>query len=388
MASSQSDSRKKAKTGRESDVSSKTRKSSAYDPEFEQHLIDHGIYPEGYGGVRNLQEPHNCEEINARLTLPRASLSPSRFTREAFLDFKEKNQEALTEATVMSTVFPIIAGSANIPHSENLRFGNLKDLTDGSITKAQPDFYDGARPEDLNRQIRKELGPYIVPSTNTAAPCLPNFFTEGKGPNGNTAVCKNQALYDGALGARGIHELRSYVDPETAYDNNAYTITSTYHGGSGDLTIYTTHPTLSNDTQNPIEYRMTQLRGWKMTDIPETFRKGASALRNARDWAKERREELTAAANGKVADVEHSDLVSSTPSFVSLSSDEPVHLESETSADELALDTDTFARSTHRMPVGALTNPSPKISSNRRSKKKPVRVDRGSGTGYGGLQKT
>jgi len=369
MASSQSGSRKKAKTGGDSDISSKTRKSSAYDPEFEQHLIDHGVYPEGYGGVRNLQEPHNWEEINARLALPRASLSPSRFNREAFLDFKEKNQEALTEATVMSKVFPIIAGTADIPSQENLLFGNLKHLTDGSITKAKPDCYDGSRPADLNKQIREELGPYIVPSTNTAAPCLPNFFTEGKGPNGNTAVCKRQALYDGALGARGIHELRLYVDPETAYDNNAYTITSTYHGGSGDLTIYSTHPTPSNDPQNPTEYRMTQLNGWKMTGNPEAFRQGASALKNARDWAKEKREELMIAANGKVPDAEYSDLVSSTQSLVSLSSNEATHTESETSADELALDVGTFTSSSHRTPVRAQTSLPPKVSSNQQSKK-------------------
>ena len=369
MSSSQSGSRKRAKTGRESDISSKTKKSSAYDPAFEQHLIDHGVYPEGYGGVRNVQEPYNWEEINARLALPRASLSPSRFTRDAFLDFKAKNQESLTENTIMSKAFPIIAGTADIPSQENLLFGNLKHLTDGSITKAKPDFYDGSRPADLNKQIREELGPYIVPSTNSAAPCLANFFTEGKGPNGNTAVCKRQALYDGALGARGIHELRSYVDPETAYDNNAYTITSTYHGGSGDLTIYSTHPAPSNNPQNPIEYRMTQLRGWKMTDIPETFRQGASALRNARDWAKEKREELMIAANGKVPDAEQSDLVSSTQSFVSLSSNEATHPESETSTDELALDVGTFTSSSHRTPVKAQTNLPPKVSPNRQSMK-------------------
>ena len=190
------------------------------------HLIDHGVYPEGHGGVRNLQESHNWEEINARLALPRASLSPSRFTREAFLDFKAKNEEALTEATVMSKAFPINAGTSDIPSQENLLFGNLKHLTDDSIAKPKPDCYDGSRPTDLNKQIREELGPYIVPSMNTAAPCLPNFFTEGKGPNGNTAVCKRQALDDGALGARGIHELRLYVNLETAYDNNAYSLSS------------------------------------------------------------------------------------------------------------------------------------------------------------------
>ncbi len=313
------------------------------------------------------------------MALPRASLSPSRFTREAFLDFRAKNQEALTENTIMSQAFPIIAGTADIPSQENLLFGNLKHLTDGSITKAKPDCYDGSHPADLNKQIREELGPYIVPSTNTAAPCLPNFFTEGKGPNGNTAVCKRQALYDGALGARGIHELRSYVDPGTAYDNNAYTITSTYHGGSGTLTMYTTHPAPSKDPKTSAEYRMTQLNSFAVTGNPDYFRQGASALRNARDWAKEKREELMIAANGKVPDAEHSDLVSSTQSFVSLSSNEATHPESETSTDELALDVGTFTSSSHRTPVRAQTNLPPKVSPNRQSikasqvKKRPSR---------------
>ena len=176
-----------------------------------------------------------------------------------------------------------------------------------------------------------------------------------------------------------MHKLRSYVDPGTAYDNNAYTITSTYHGGSGDLTIYSTHPTPSNNPQNPIEYRITQLNGWKITSNPEAFRQGASALRNAREWAKEKREELIIAANGKVPDAEHSDLVSSTQSFISLSSTEATHPESETSTDELALDVGTFTSSSHRTPVRAQTNLPPKVSPNRQSikasqvKKRPSR---------------
>ena len=64
----------------------------------------------------------------------------------------------------MSKAFPIIAGTADISSQENLLFGNLKHLTDGSITKAKPDCYGGSRPGDLNKQIREELGPYIVPS--------------------------------------------------------------------------------------------------------------------------------------------------------------------------------------------------------------------------------
>ncbi|KAL8904661.1 MAG: hypothetical protein Q9207_003110 [Kuettlingeria erythrocarpa] len=369
MDSNQSGSRKRAKTGGESGTSSSMRKTSAYDPAFEQHLIDHGIYPEGYGGVRNLQEPHNWEEINARLALPRASLSPSRFTREDFLHFKEQNQEALTETKVMSKAFPIIAGTADIASQENLLFKNLQDLTDGSITKAQPDLYDGARPEDLNKQIRDELGPYIVPSTNTAAPCLPNFVTEGKGPKGPADVNKLQACYDGVVCERGILELSSYVDPGTVQYNIAHTITSTYHGGTGDLTIYSTHANQSNNPQHPIEYRMTQLNGWKMTGNPDTFRQGATAWRNARGLAKEKREELIAAANAKALNAETPGFESSTQSFVSPSSNEPTHIESETSADEPALDINRLASSNHSTTAGVHKNSQPKISSNRYLKK-------------------
>ena len=75
------------------------------------------------------------------------------------------------------------------------------------------------------------------------------------------------------------------------------------------------------------------------------------------------------AANSKMPDAEHSDLVSSTQSFVSLSSNEVTLLESETLADELALEVGTFTRSSHRTSVRAQTNLSLKVSSNRRSKK-------------------
>ena len=374
MDSSQSASRKRARTERESDKSSKTRRTSAYDPAFKQHLIDHGVYPEGYGGLRNVQEPDNWEEIHARLAVPRASLSPSRFSREEFWNFKEENENALTEDTLMSNAFPIITGTAKIPSQQNLLFGNLKDLTDGSITKAKPDFYDGTLPAELHKQIRADLGPYIVPSTNTSAPCVPNFFTEGKGSDGNPAVCERQALYDGALGARGVHRLRSYVHGETPHDNNAYTITSTYHGGTGVLKLYTMHPIPSTGPDNVSEFRQTKLKGFIMTDDSDTFRKGASALRNARDWAQEKRKELIAAANRKALDTESSPLDSSSMhSSLSPSTNDIVYQESDTSTDELALEIAPLTSSS-RTPVGAGNNPPLKASSNRRIKNGPARV--------------
>ena len=344
-------------TGKESDSLPKTKRRSAYDPGFKQHLIDHGIYPDGYPDASNVQEPQNLEEIQARLSKPRASLSPSRFTREAFLDFKTKNNGALTETTLMNNAFQIVAGSATFPSERNLTFGNLEDLTDDSITKAQPDLYDGSRPAEINANIRTVLGHYIVPSTNTFAPCLPNFFVEAKGPTGDASICDNQALYDGALGARAMHELRAYVDPETAYDGNAYTITSTYDPGL--LSIYANHPSPSKDPEISTEYRMTLLASFPMK-TQDGFRQGACALRNARDWAKEKREELIAAANGKVLNAEYPG--SSTQSFVSSPADEHDHT-SETSTDELVMDVGTIGSSRHKAPAGVRTLPVEKGSS-------------------------
>ena len=364
MDSSQSGSRKRAKKGRELGTSSSTKKSSAYDPAFKQHLNDHGIYK----GIR-AQKPSNWAEINERLAQPRPSLSPSQFSEAAFEIFQQTNENALTENTVMSKAFPIITGTADIPSQENLYFGNLKDLTDGSITKAKPDFYDGARPAELNRQVREQLSKYIEPSSKKSAPLLPNFFTEGKGPDGSAPVSELQAMYDGALGARGIHELRSYVDPETAFDNNAYTITSTYHGGTGALKLYTTHPTQPTHPKQDTEFRMNQLNGWDMTGNPDSFRQGATFARNSRDLMKEYRERHIAAANAKALNAQSPGFSSSTQSFMSLSTNKPIQPESETSADELALDINIHVSSNHRTAAGVQKIPSPKSSSNRYSKK-------------------
>ncbi|KAI9748370.1 MAG: hypothetical protein M4579_007245, partial [Chaenotheca gracillima] len=311
MPSSQSTTRTRSKSANTlgaSTVKTSHRKSSAYHRDFEQHLIDHGLYPDDYefSDGRDPSRPNNEDDILDRLGQPRPSLSPSRFSDKAFRAFKQTNSRALTEPMVMRNVFPTISGDTNIPSAGELPFGYLEPLTDGTLVDAKPDFYDGARPAQIHPRIRSELGSYITPSTQQQAPALPNFFAEGKGPEGNAAVAKRQACYDGALGARGIQELRSFgveasgvEDSETLYDNNAYTITSTYHGGTATLQMYTTHLTQSPDDENSPEYHMTQVGGWTLTGSSGQFRQGAGAFRNARDWAKEKRDDLIAAANAR-----------------------------------------------------------------------------------------
>lgn len=191
----------------------------------------------------------------------------------------------------MREVFPIIAGDAQFDSGEGILFGNLKPLTNGELVDAKPDLYDGAPPEAVDKQIRDELETYIKPS-GQSHPLLPDFFHEAKGPMGTGAVAKRQAWYDGALGARGMHKLQSFQtnSKPPKYDNNAYTITSTYVGGT--LNIYTTHPTLStsdpvkNDASAPTKYHVNLLQSISMIGNPDSFRQGATCLRNARDWGK------------------------------------------------------------------------------------------------------
>ncbi|KAI9765135.1 MAG: hypothetical protein M1839_005613, partial [Geoglossum umbratile] len=356
------------------------RKSSAYNRDFEQHLIDHGFYPNN-----RAQKPNNWEEINDRIAQPRPSLSPSHFSDGAFEIFQQTNEEALSEDKVMRTAFPIISGNANIPNEGGLVFTNLEPLTDGTLVDAKPDFYDGARPEQIDQRVRKKLGSYIIPSTHQHAPSLPNLFVEGKGPDGSTAVAKRQACYDGALDARGMHKLQSF-GTATPYDNNAYTITSTYHGGH--LQMYTTHPTQPKAPGREPEYHMTQLRSFSMIDTPERFREGASAFRNARDWAKEQRDKLTAAANGRVMDMptETSTLESSSYSMLSSSTTEPTLLESDTSADELSQVMSTFTNPPNKRLKGGPESPHSKPDPRRRPKKGSSRADGRSGRGRRSLQ--
>ena len=151
-------------------------------------------------------------------------------------------------------------------------------------------------------------------------------------------MAKRQACFDSALGARSFHKLRSFeADPSLIYDNNAYTITSTYHDGT--LKLYAVHPTQSTNPENTPEYHMTQLNTFAITGTAERFREGISAFRNARDWAKEQRDDLIAVANSRIIGIskETSTLEPSTQSM-SQSTIEPDALESEISADELSQD--------------------------------------------------
>ena len=299
MNSSQASSRRHSRGTKP--TTNTTKSTGPYDRAFEQHLIDHGVYPEEYEYPNGTTPPppENLQEINERLGRPRASLSPSKFPDADFRKFKRENANARKEKQVTTSVIPIIEGRIQDSRciSGGIPFTNLADLTDGTLVPGNPDIYYGARPEQLNRQVRDELNDLIVPSTQHDLPILPNFSLAAKGPDGSLAVAGRQACYDGALGARSMHALQAYAENEKAQDGNTYTITSTYHGGT--LKMYTSHRVQSEGFEDP-KYHMHQLRSFAMTDMPETFRQGAAAYRNLRDWAKEQRDTAISEANDRV----------------------------------------------------------------------------------------
>ncbi|KAJ3579925.1 hypothetical protein NPX13_g640 [Xylaria arbuscula] len=144
-----------------------------------------------------------------------------------------------------------------------------------------------------------QLNKHIVPSTQHDLPIVPNFFLNVKGPDGTFAVAGRQACYDGALGARGMNSLQRYGDPELDADDKAYTLTSTYY--EGYLNIYATYPLSRASLGMRREYAMTQIKAYALTSDVDTFRIGVSAYRNARDWARRKRDEAIQRANETAA---------------------------------------------------------------------------------------
>ncbi|OAA45006.1 hypothetical protein NOR_03760 [Metarhizium rileyi] len=215
-------------------LSTKPRKSSAYNDDFGQHLIDHGVYPEAYEHPesRNSPEPANSIQMRQELLTSRASLSPSALTESVFRDFKRKNKTK-PEGIVMPN---------------------------GST-----DFFDGARASKVQDRVRHALDKLIIPTRHANSPVVPNFFLEVKSPDGGALVAQHQACYDGAHGARAIHALQNYEETEPIFDGNAYTYSSTYHSGTGTLQLYAHHITAPTTADEQPEYHMTQIDGWQMT---------------------------------------------------------------------------------------------------------------------------
>jgi hypothetical protein len=134
---------------------SSTKSSGPYDRDFQQHLVDHGIYPLAYEypDGRIPPKPNNWKDIKERLARYRSSLSPLRFTNEAHEKFVRANAHAFKEKQITESVISIIEGDNGDARciAGGIPFKNLSPLTNGTLVPGNPDRYYRARPEQLDR---------------------------------------------------------------------------------------------------------------------------------------------------------------------------------------------------------------------------------------------
>ncbi|PLB50307.1 hypothetical protein P170DRAFT_445640 [Aspergillus steynii IBT 23096] len=317
----------------------KTGNTTVYDPHFESHLYDHGIfmpnstYPDGTKPCT----AENIAEIQRRLRAPRPSLALSEDSlQREFGEFTLLNDSTSDEQLVIKKILPILDGpqqqSSSFHDGGNHPFKNLAPLTDGTLANAKPDIYHGAPPHQLHPRVREQLSDQIIPTRQGNRPITPNFFVEAKGHCGSPPVLKRQALYDSALGARAMHALQQYgsnssnrpqddddcSDPapapalgpaqDSTRDNHAYTIASTFQDGT--LGIYATHPTRNPSNLDPgagrqTDYVMTRVGHYSLIGSPESYQQGLRAYRNSRDLAKEYRDGFIRQANERHEAVRH-----------------------------------------------------------------------------------
>ncbi|KAL9632006.1 MAG: hypothetical protein Q9164_005578 [Protoblastenia rupestris] len=271
---------------------SKTKSSNAYDANFMLRLAQNRVL-----GPKRNRLPANFDQIKKRQARRRASLSPSRYSINDFKDFVNQIIAAHKEEEVMQHVVPRIKGDKAYPSIQNQQCRKWKPLGDADLVFPKPDYYEGILQCYENKSICQSLDEWIIPADCLEAPFIPNFFLEAKAPRGSPDIVRNQACYHGAFGARAIHKLRNYGIEET-YDEKSYTFSATYAGGM--LTTYAHFLSKPENKHNPPHYHMATLGGWALFNSLDTFRQGATALRNLRDLAHELRVKFVEAANKKL----------------------------------------------------------------------------------------
>ncbi|KAF2241886.1 hypothetical protein BU26DRAFT_468666, partial [Trematosphaeria pertusa] len=277
-----------------------TQSSSPYDENFRQHLIDHNVFPPFYqlrndGTLQTLPRAHNHDEVLARLRQSRTDLSSAPFTNAAFhkfqVDYANGPEEGLLDFVYSVLEGPDIDRGGRGGRS---RLTNLANLISVTLTAPMPDLYYGAHPEEILPGLWNHLSNHIEPSTQKDLPAAPNFFLAAKGPNGTQAVAINQAVYDGATGARAIAALENFAGTPSM-DGNIKAISSALVGGS--LYIYGVHLAPPMNNRSSITYIVQQLDAYCLTGNLENCRRGLTIFRNAIDWTGELHSAAIAKAN-------------------------------------------------------------------------------------------
>lgn len=303
------------------DRTNTTKSTGPYNAAFKQHLVDCKVWPAGHylESGEPPPVPDNIDEIIQAVRTPsRASLEPECFTTDHFKQFQKAYALADAEEARGRTL-EVVEGIQLALSSSHVKKGpillsNLLPLTKDNTVPGNPDRVYGSRPEQLAQSIRKDpsLNELILPTTAQNILC-PNFVVHIKGPAGSPEIAKLQAVYDGALAARGMDALSVWTEPQGEVQpgcgRKARTITCTFYDGT--LRMFAVHsyhhsppegqPDLLNELRqpmpSPLAYATTPIGAWLITESVEDFQRGAAAFRNGLEWAGRQRDELINRAN-------------------------------------------------------------------------------------------
>ncbi|POS68730.1 hypothetical protein DHEL01_v212876 [Diaporthe helianthi] len=265
----------------------------------QESLIDGAVWPIDHVLSSTLDvppPPDNLDEIRSSICgTSRASLEPQTFTFEDWKRFRNAHNLATSEEARSRLLDGIIEGTTLGLDTANVKQGpviltNLLPLLP-NLVPGNPDRAYGARPETLHNSVRDALRKVILPTTALDLLC-PNFVLHVKGPKGSSETASLQAVYDGALAARGIDALWRWGAEGDADEegHTARTITCTYTA-DGVLRMFAVHSCpqpstsllheedTSYGTQN-VGYITTRIGGWFMSESLDHFREGAAAFRN------------------------------------------------------------------------------------------------------------
>ncbi len=62
----------------------------------------------------------------------------------------------------MREVIPIMCGKTDIPNRQNLQYTKLESITDNTTVVPKPDFYDGARLENIDKRVLEVIDKELI----------------------------------------------------------------------------------------------------------------------------------------------------------------------------------------------------------------------------------
>ncbi|KAF2877713.1 hypothetical protein BDV95DRAFT_535455 [Massariosphaeria phaeospora] len=280
-----------------------TTGSSPYNQNFVQFFIGAFIYLPAYrypDGSRPVPARDRAYVVQ-RLTSHRPSTPQwTTETYEAFSDLVEQASAETLKMTVPSELEGTGIAKANGGRRHGgMHFNNCARFERNGITlptAAVPDLYWGVAPETIPRPIIDELFHYIIPGNQQHFPAAPNFCMEVKGDNGTGEVVKRQALHDGAIGLRAIHELESYGLNGPAAIGDVKALCATFVNDTLNIYAYHYNPPKPGTRETRPSIAMNSLGTWPMLGNPNWARQGIVAFRNALEYAREIREAALAGA--------------------------------------------------------------------------------------------